>query len=183
MSIRVAKIDACAAMGPGEVAFHRNAVLRETRLPCRQALARNAESDVRLAVASVRRDIAEGQNRAVRIAAATEQNQNLPLADAERAEAIVGFHDGVAEKPGVEITGAIKIRHAETSLQNGTWQIRGTIRCNGVCNHSLHVVRACRNNKFSQPSFRKRRIPVGILILSTAVLRRRCSKAPARPRA
>lgn len=103
MPIWVAKVDARATRRPVESALNGNIPLSEACLPGRQTLRRDAKANVRRAICAMRRNCSKGQRRPLRIAAANEEKQHLPPADAESAETVVRLHHRVTKKAGVEV--------------------------------------------------------------------------------
>lgn len=141
MSIRIPKVDARPAGGPGESAFHRNAALGEFRLPGWQTFSWDAEADVTLPAAAVRWNETKGQGCPVRIAATAKQNQHLAPFDAERTKAIIRSHDRIAEKAGVELTRAHKIGHMKTGFQDGAGEHRLGIHTRTGCHSAAPAQR------------------------------------------
>src|SRR5262249_5376681 len=118
MRVEVAEVQRLPAARPVDTALDRDAVLAEGMFPRRQLGRMDGEGRVEGAGAGVRWERSAGQDGRPGRGAALEEQEDLPVRDAESAESLVAGHALEAEHGFIEARGTVEVLDVEGGFQN-----------------------------------------------------------------
>jgi hypothetical protein len=114
--IRVPKVDAGTSEGPPYLAFHDNAAGSDFAAPWAEVIGANAECEMRLPVAVMRRDYASGNRHGFDSGPAKKKDQNGIARYCHRAQTFIRNKDGKPEELAVKSLGPLEIIDVEASF-------------------------------------------------------------------